>query len=163
METLHYILVILLGVLASAFFAGAETGLISLNRVRLRHEVERKNRRAIILNGFVENSERLLGTTLFGTNLANVLVGVYASMLAARVFRAGGVWVEVAAGVVASGLLLVLGEIVPKSLFRHYSHRLCMTIADVLNALAWLCAPMVSIVGFFMHVFVRLSGDKEVP
>ncbi|HTS20105.1 MAG TPA: hemolysin family protein [Verrucomicrobiae bacterium] len=163
MEILHYLLVILLGVLASAFFAGAETGLISLNRVRLRHEVERKNRRAIILNGFVENSERLLGTTLFGTNLANVLVGVYVSVLAVRLCHTQRFWVQFVAAVVASGLLLVFGEIVPKTLFRHYSHRLCMTIADVLNALAWLCAPMVSFVGFFMHVFVRLSGGKEAP
>ena len=100
--------------LASAFFAGAETGLISLNRVRLRHEVERKNRRAIILNGFVENSERLLGTTLFGTNLANVLVGVYASVLATRLFHIDNFWVEFGAAFVASGLLLVFGEIVPE-------------------------------------------------
>ena len=51
MEALNYLVIIVLGILGSAFFAGAETGLISLNRVRLRHEVERKSRRAIILNG----------------------------------------------------------------------------------------------------------------
>jgi CBS domain containing-hemolysin-like protein len=163
MEAVHYLLVILLGVLASAFFAGAETGLISLNRVRLRHEVERKNRRAIILNGFVENSERLLGTTLFGTNLANVLVGVYASVLATRLFHIDNFWVEFCAAFVASGLLLVFGEIVPKTLFRQYAHRLCMTIADALNALAWLFAPMVSFVGFVMRMIVRVSGNPETP
>jgi CBS domain containing-hemolysin-like protein len=163
MEVLRDLLLVLVGVVASAFFAGAETGLISLNRVRLRHEVERKNRRATILNGFVENSERLLGTTLFGTNLANVLVGVYASALATRLFGSGNFWVEFATAVVASALLLVLGEIVPKTLFRHYSHRLCMTIADALNAIAWLCAPMVSFVGFVMHLFVRVGGGAEAP
>jgi CBS domain containing-hemolysin-like protein len=163
MEALPYLLIIVIGVLASAFFAGAETGLISLNRVRLRHEVERKNRRAIILNGFVENSERLLGTTLFGTNLANVLVGVYASVLVTRLFRTENFWVEFAATFVASALLLVFGEIVPKTLFRHYSHRLCMTIADALNATAWLCAPMVLFVGFVMRLFVRLGGGAEAP
>ena len=163
MDALHYILIILIGVLASAFFAGAETGLISLNRVRLRHEVERKNRRAIILNGFVENSERLLGTTLFGTNLANVLVGVYASALATLVFHTDNFWVEFGAAFVASALLLVFGEIVPKTLFRHYAHRLCMAIADALNAMAWLCAPMVSLVGLLMRMFVRLSGNPEAP
>jgi CBS domain containing-hemolysin-like protein len=162
-ETLPYIFIILLGVLISAFFAGAETGLISLNRVRLRHEVERKNRRAIILNGFVENTERLLGTTLFGTNLANVLVGVYASVLAVRLFRIDNFWVEFGAAFVASALLLVFGEIVPKTLFRHYAHRLCMAIADALNAMAWLCAPMVSLVGLLMRMFVRLSGNPEAP
>ena len=163
MDAFHYLLIILSGVLASAFFAGAETGLISLNRVRLRHEVERKNRRAIILNGFVENSERLLGTTLFGTNLANVLVGVYASALATLLFRTDNFWVEFGAAFVGSGLLLVFGEIVPKSLFRHYAHRLCMTIADALNAMAWLCAPVVLFVGFIMRVIVRLGGGSDAP
>ena len=163
MEALHYLLIILLGVLVSAFFAGAETGLISLNRVRLRHEVERKNRRAIILNGFVENSERLLGTTLFGTNLANVLVGVYATVLATILFHTDNFWVGFGAALVASALLLVFGEIVPKSLFRRYAHRLCMTIADALNAMAWVCAPMVLLVGFIMRMFVRLGGAPEAP
>ncbi len=145
METLDYLIIIFLGILGSAFFAGAETGLISLNRVRLRHEVERKSRRAIILNGFVENTERLLGTTLFGTNLANVLVGVYASVLVTRLFHIDTFGLDFAATIIATAFLLVFGEIVPKSLFRHYPHRLCMSIADALNMTAWLFAPLVAV------------------
>jgi CBS domain containing-hemolysin-like protein len=163
MDALTYLVIIILGVLGSAFFAGAETGLISLNRVRLRHEVERKNRRAIILNGFVENTERLLGTTLFGTNLANVLVGVYASVLATRLFHIDSFGIDFAATIVASAFLLVIGEIIPKTLFRRYSHRLCMTMADVLNAMAWLFAPLVVLLGFVMRAIVRLGGGAEAP
>jgi len=163
MDALNYVVIIILGILGSAFFAGAETGLISLNRVRLRHEVERKNRRAIILNEFVENTERLLGTTLFGTTLANVLVGVYASILATRLFHIDNFGVDFAAAIVTSALLLVIGEIVPKTLFRHYSHRLCMTVADALNATAWLFAPFVTLLGFVMRAVVRLSGGAEAP
>ena len=156
------LVLIALGVLASAFFSGIETGLISLNRVRLRHEVERKNRRAIILNVFVENTERLLGTTLVGTNLANVLVAVLASSLATRAFGEN-TWVGLVATVVASSLLLIFGEIVPKTLFRHYAHRLCMTCADLLNAAAWLFAPVVALLGFLMRVVMRISGGAEQP
>jgi putative hemolysin len=163
METLDYLIIIFLGILGSAFFAGAETGLISLNRVRLRHEVERKSRRAIILNGFVENTERLLGTTLFGTNLANVLVGVYASVLVTRLFHIDTFGLDFAATIIATAFLLVFGEIVPKSLFRHYPHRLCMSIADVLNMTAWLFAPLVALLGLVMRAVVRLSGATESP
>ena len=163
MTTLYYLLLIVLGVLGSAFFAGAETGLISLNRVRLRHEVERKSRRAIILNGFIENTERLLGTTLLGTNLANVFVGVCASVLATHLIGVKNVWVNLAATIVASTLLLIIGEIVPKTLFRHYSHRLCMTIADALNAMAWLFAPFVAVIAFLMRAIVRVGGHAEAP
>jgi len=163
MEALDYLVIIVLGILGSAFFAGAETGLISLNRVRLRHEVERKSRRAIILNGFVENTERLLGTTLFGTNLANVLVGVCASVFAAHLFHSDNFGLDFAVTIVASGFLLVFGEIVPKSLFRHYPHRLCMSIADALNMTAWLFAPLVVLLGFVMRAVVRFSGTTESP
>lgn len=163
MEVIKDLLLIVLGVAGCAFFAGAETGLISLNRVRLRHEVERKHRRALIINGFVENTERLLGTTLLGTNLASVLVGVFASALAVLLCGRENVWIDLVATIVASALLLVIGEIVPKTIFRHYPHRLCMTIADALNATAWLFAPLVALVGFLMRALVRLSGGAEPP
>ena len=163
MSIVWLILIILVGIAGSAFFAGAETGLISLNRLRLRHEVERKNRRALIINAFVENTERLLGTTLLGTNLANVLVGVFASALAAELFRRENFWIDFGATLIASGLLLIFGEIVPKLLFRHYPHRLCMTVADVLNGAAWLFAPVVSLLGVLMRAVARVGGGRETP
>src|SRR5258706_4398264 len=163
MDVLNYVVIIILGILGSAFFAGAETGLISLNRVRLRHEVERKSRRAIILNGFVENTDRLLGTTLFGTTLANVLVGVYASILATRLFHIDNFGLDFAAMIVTSAFLLVIGEIVPKTLFRHNLHRLCRTVADALKPTAWCFAPLVALLGFVMRAIVRLSGGAQAP
>ena len=163
MENLDYILLIIFGVLGSAFFAGAETGLISLNRVRLRHEVERQHRRAIIINGFVENTERLLGTTLLGTSLSNVLVGVFTSVLAAHLTGVENFWIDLTAAIVASAFLLVIGEIVPKTVFRHYPHRLCMTTADALNATAWLFAPLVALISFLMRVVVRVGGGGAEP
>src|ERR1041385_2287538 len=92
MEIIKDLFLIIAGIAGSAFFSGTETGLISLNRVRLRHEVERKSRRALIISGFVESTERLLGTTLLGNSVANVLVGVYASALAGHLFSPDNVW-----------------------------------------------------------------------
>jgi putative hemolysin len=163
MDVLRDLVLIVVGIAGAAFFAGTETGLISLNRVRLRHEVERKGRRALILNGFVENTERLLGTTLLGNSLANVLVGVYASLLARHLFAQNNVWTNLAATLVGSSVLLVVGEIAPKSLFRLYPYRLCMLVADALNAVAWLFAPVVSLLGFAMRAIVRVSGSAEAP
>src|SRR5437867_12672719 len=123
MDCLWLAITILVGLVASAFFSGMETGLISLNRVRLRHEVERKDRRALILNRFVENTEQLLGTTLAGTNLCNVLVAVASSALAGRLIG-GGYVVELSTTLLSSAVVLVVAEMVPKLMFRHYPHRL---------------------------------------
>jgi len=131
--------------------------------VRLRHEVERKSRRALIINGFVENTERLLGTTLLGNSLANVLVGVYASLLVRELVTWDNVWANLSATLAASAILLVAGEIVPKSLFRRYPYRLCMAMADGLNAVGWLFAPVVWLLGFVMRALLRISGGSETP
>ncbi len=157
-----HIFAIVAGLLASAFFSGIETGLISLNRVRLRNEVERKNRRAMILSTFVENTERLLGTTLIGNNLGNVLVAVSVSALATHLMGSS-TWVAFGATIVASALLLVFGEITPKTLFRNYSHRLCMDVADVLNTLGWVFAPLVFLLGMLMRGIARLGSGAEQP
>ncbi|MEI6083004.1 MAG: hemolysin family protein [Verrucomicrobiota bacterium] len=160
MDILGFILVIGLSLVISAFFSGVETGLISLNRVRLRHEVERRNRRAIIISSFVENTERLLGTTLAGANLCNVTVAVASSALAMRLFG-DSFAVDLTTTLVSAAVVLVIGEIVPKLLFRHYAHRLCLTFADVLNAVAWLLAPLVWFLGVLMRLLSRLSGRGE--
>jgi putative hemolysin len=160
MDSLWLIAAMLLGLIGGAFFSGMETGLISLNRVRLRHEVERKDRRALIINRFIEDTEQLLGTTLAGTNLCNVVVAVAGSALAVRWFG-GSYLVDLTTTLVTSALVLVIAETVPKSLFRHYPHRLCITLADLLNAGAWLLAPLVTLLGLLMRLIARLSGRAD--
>jgi len=104
------------------------------------------------------------GTILLVTRLSTSSQShLYATVLATLLFHTDNFWVGFGAALGASALLLVFGEIVPKSLFRRYAHRLCMTIADALNAMAWLCAPMVLLVGFIMRMFVRLGGAPEAP
>jgi len=157
MDTLWLIVTIGTGLILSAFFSGMETGLISLNKVRLRHEVERKHRQAIIVTSFVENTDRLLGTTLAGSNLCNVVIAVASSALAMRWWGAG-LAVDVTTMLVSAAVVLVVAEIAPKLLFRQYAHRLCFTFADALNTTAWLLAPLVWFLGVLMHALAWLSG-----
>ncbi|MEI8315281.1 MAG: CNNM domain-containing protein [Verrucomicrobiota bacterium] len=156
MDTLWLIITIGAGLILSAFFSGMETGLISLNKVRLRHEVERKHRQAIIVNGFVENTDRLLGTTLAGSNLCNVVIAVASSALAVR-WWGPGFAIDLTTMLVSAVVVLVVAELTPKLLFRQYAHRLCFTFADVLNAMAWLLAPLVWFLGVLMRLLARLS------
>lgn len=154
------LLLVLFGVLGSGFFSGIETGMISLNRVRLRHEVERKQPRALILHQFLENLDHLLGTTLLGTTLTDVVAAVFAASLCAQLIGAGYV-AEIMAATIVTVLVLVFGEIVPKTIFRHYPHRLCTTLAYVLSGAAWLFAPVVAMLGVLMRFITRLSGATE--
>lgn len=159
METFGLLMFILLGLAASFFFAGIETGMVSLNRLRLRHQVERRDRRAMILAGFLEDTDRLLGTTLIGNNLANVMVAVGVSVLVARAGGRGYLIELVVTVLVALGVLIV-AEIVPKTLYRRYSFRLCESSADLLAAVAWLFAPAVVVFSWLLRRFSR--GPEEV-
>jgi putative hemolysin len=160
MDFLWLIAAIVLGLFASAFFSGMETGLISLNRVRLRHEVERKERRALVINRFVEDTEQLLGTMLAGTTLCNVLVAVLSSAMTVRWLGEGFI-INLSTTLATSAVVLVTAEIVPKLLFRHYPHRLCLMFADALNAAAWLLAPLVTVLGLLMRLIARLTGRGD--
>ena len=153
-------LLIPLGLAASAFFSGIETGLISLNRLRLYHEVEHKNRRAIILSTFLENTEKLLGTTLAGANFFNVMVAVASAMLAKRLLG-DSFAVDFSTMLISSAVVLVVAEIVPKSLFRHYPPRLCLSSADLLSTAAWFFAPLVAVLGLLMRGIARMGGRTE--
>jgi putative hemolysin len=114
MTEMLQLLAIILAMAGSAFYSGIETGVISIHRMRLRHFVRRGEPGADILEGFLENSDRLLGTTLVGTNLCNVLVSVLAASFAVRLF---GVYGESVAAVVIAIVLLIFAEYLPKAWF----------------------------------------------
>lgn len=106
---------ILVFVAASAFFSGIETGVIAANPLRLRHMVEEGVRGAKAILDFHENSDRLFGTVLVGTNLSNVGASVLAASIGVGLSPHHGEWVS---AVCITLVVLVAGEMVPKAWFR---------------------------------------------
>ncbi len=100
--------------LASAFFSGLETGVISLNKLRLQHWVRRGVRGTAILQEFVNNPDHLLGTTLVGNNLCQTTFSVLAASICIQYMGPKG---SIAAAVLSSVVLLVVGEYIPKAWF----------------------------------------------
>ena len=93
-------LFILLGllILLSGFFSSSETGLMSLNRYRLKHLAEKGNRGARLAQKLLERPDRLLGLILLGNNFVNILASAIATVLALRHFGEAGI-------AIATGLL----------------------------------------------------------
>jgi putative hemolysin len=98
------LLLILLCLIGHAFFAGIETGVISIHRLRLRHFVRKGSRNARILESFLVDFDRLLGTTLVGTNICLVIPSVAATSIAVRLGVPGGEGVASAIMTPSSGL-----------------------------------------------------------
>jgi putative hemolysin len=105
--------------MASAFYSGIETGIVSINRVRLRHQVKRRDRRALLLERFMDDPENMLSTSLVGTNLANTAFTVIGTRMMVDLMGSPRVGGAVSA-VVLTLLILVFGEYLPKAWFQSH-------------------------------------------
>lgn len=127
-----------------AFFAGIETGVISIHRVRLRHLVEHKLRRARILQNFLDHPDRLLTTVLVGENLCVVVCSISAASLATKIVP---VWGAAASSIVVTILVLIFSEYLPKAWFQSRPLERSLPFADVLQASSYVLRP----VGVVIH------------
>ncbi len=129
MMILLELLAVLLCIAGAAFYSGIETGVISIRRLRLRHRLRQGDAAAKKLAFFLEEPNRLLGTTLVGTNLCIVLASVLAASLSMQLAGPGG---QVLAGLLVSGGLLIFGEYIPKAWFRAYPYIRSAKFANLL-------------------------------
>jgi putative hemolysin len=123
----------------SWFFSGMETGLISINRLRLRHLVRHKVRGATTLQTFLQKPDLLLGTTLVGNNIVNTVLSVLAASLGVRWMGEHGAWFTSAA---LTLILLIACEYFPKAWFQSFPARRCLPFAPLLQGLSRVLYPI---------------------
>ena len=139
----------------TAFFAGVETGVISINRLRLQHLVRRQVPGAKTVRHFLTHSDLLLGTTLIGTNLLHVVSAVLAASIGQQVAGAAG---AAGAGVVLLLVMLVFCEYIPKAWFQAAPARRTLPYAGLLRAAAVLLRPL----SFLVNLAIRLLLPRRV-
>jgi putative hemolysin len=137
MITLHVLLILCFLVL-HAFFAGIETGIISINRLRLHHYLRKGSNPARILQTFVENFDRLLGTTLVGTNFCVVMNSVLAASLALETGLPGA---QATSSVLIALLVIVFCEYLPKAWFQARPFHRSKNFANALLVAEWVLRP----------------------
>ena len=143
----------------SAFFAGVETGVISINRLRLQHLVRRHVRGAQIIRHFLTHSDLLLGTTLIGTNLLHVVSAVLAASIGQHLGGAAG---AAAAGLLLLVVTLVCCEYIPKAWFQAAPARRTLPFAPLLRATAWFLRPLSFLVNHVVRWTLPRRDAKEV-
>ncbi|MFW6189929.1 MAG: CNNM domain-containing protein [Planctomycetota bacterium] len=115
-------LLMLLGLLVSAFHSGAETGFYCVNRLRLRLRSEQNRRAAGALQALVNRPQLAICTLLVGTNVGNYVTTV---LFTDELRQAGyAVRADLYSSLILPPILLVFSEILPKSLFQHHAERL---------------------------------------
>jgi len=152
---------LVLCILCSAFFAGAETALMSLNRYRLRHLARHKGHHgAQRASRLLERPDRLLGLILLGNLLVNNLAASIATIIALRLF--GEAWIAIAVGVVTL-LTLIFSEVAPKTFAALHPEQVAFPASWVLEPLGKIVFPVVAAVNLIANGILRLFGQKPGP
>lgn len=158
MENLHPgflvgLLVFLL--LCSAFFSSSETGMLSLNRYRLRHQAKDGHRGAKRASALLARPDRLLGTILVGNNFVNILASSIATVLAIKL------WGEAGIAIATVGLtifLLIFGEITPKTLAALRPEMVAYPVSLPLLLLQKVLYPLVALLNWISNGLLKLLG-----
>lgn len=150
---------ILLAVLIflSGFFSASETALMSLSKIRIRHMVDEKVKGAELVSSLVENPSRLLGAILVGNNVVNIGASALATSLSIKYFGSKGV--GIATGVMTI-LVLIFGEITPKSLAIQNAEKISLKIAKVIALITVILRPAVAVLMFVTNIIIKLFGGK---
>lgn len=126
--------------LISFIFAGVEAGLLSINPVRLSHNVRKKSPGAVRLQALMRHPQRLLITVLLVTNLLKIC----ALLLITELLRDTlGDWSYIVAFFIAIPVFVVLIEMLPKSLFRRFPYRLLASLSELLRIVYWVLSPVI--------------------
>ena len=131
---------------------------MSLSKIRLIHMVEEKIKGASTISELREDPSRLLGTILLGNNLVNIGASSIATVLAIEYFGDSGV--GIATGVMTM-LVLVFGEITPKSLAAQKSEKISLLVARPISILAYFLSPIVVVFSHIASIILRLFGCRS--
>ncbi len=132
------------------YFSGTETAFISVNRVRIELWRRQKNRTAEIIAEFLRKPENFIYTTLVGNNLANVAFASYATLYLHRYMDEKLTWLLI------TGITILFGEIIPKTLFRSLADWIIRKVAYLLKFFYYLFRPIIWIVSFLSGLILKL-------
>lgn len=137
----------------SAFFSCSETALTTVNRIRIRTLIEEGNKKAITLGKVIENPGKMLGAILIGNNIVNISSSSLATVLAIEIL--GDTGAGVATGIITL-LVLIFGEITPKTLATLNAEKIALFVAGIIYGLMWILTPAIFVVNKLSHIVLRL-------
>lgn len=159
MDPVIAISVMLFFLLLKGFFSGSEIALVSSDKIKLRHLEKQGNRGAGLALSQLQHPDVILSTTLVGTNLSTVVITTVGVLLMIGYTGASG---EYYALLILTPILLILGEIVPKSVYQHRADVLTPIIIYPLRWMSLLFYPLVFIFSRIARLGARLVGAGKV-
>lgn len=155
MTVVLLVLLVLFLLMLKGFFSGSEIALVNSDKIKLTAKANMGNRGARAALDFYKTPDTMLGTTLVGTNVATVAVTTLLTIVCIRIFGESG---DLLSYLILTPLLLILGEIVPKSIFQQKSDQIVSYAIYPLRVFSWVFYPVVFIFSRIARLFARLMG-----
>lgn len=156
-SSMWQLLVLVVFLCLSALFSASETALMSLSKIRVRHMLEEKVKGAELVHRLTQNPGKLLGAILVGNNVVNIGASALATSLAIGFF--GDTGVGIATGIMTL-LVLIFGEITPKSLAAANSERIALKVAKIITIITKVLNPIIVVLTTITNFIISILGGK---
>lgn len=142
-------------ILFSGFFSGAESALMSVSKVKIRHAMQEGDERATRVDLLLKNPSKLLTTILVGNNVVNIAGSAIATTLALKLFGAHGPWIATA---VMTFVVLIFGEIAPKTFATQNAEKIAYFASPFLLFLSSIFKPLIKILVRITNLVIKVAG-----
>ena len=162
MSTTTCIIIMAVCLMLSAYFSATETAFSSANTTRLRTLAEKGSSNAALALKLLEQYDRLLSTILIGNNIVNIATASIGTVLFVKHYGDAGATIST---VVVTVVVLIFGEISPKSIAKDCAENWAMTAAPFLRCLIWLLMPLNALFSLWKKLLARmfhLDGDNKM-
>ena len=156
------IIALIVLIVLSAYFSATETAFSSLSRIRLKTLADNGNKRAKLAYKLVDNYDELISSVLVGNNIVNISASSLATVLFIKAFGDNGPTVSTIAMTI---IVLIFGEVTPKSISKEAPEAFAMFSAPIINVLIYVFKPInVCLVGIkkLVKKFVKVSNDRTI-
>ena len=158
MNVAPYLIAMLICVVFSAYFSATETAFLAINKTRLRTLVEKGNRRAEMVLKLSDDYDRLISTILIGNNIVNIALASLGTVLFVHLYGDVGATVSTA---VITVVVLIFGEVTPKSIAKDFPERFAMFSSPLIKALIWLFTPFNFLFSLWKKLMSKLFKQSD--
>ncbi|MCR5546467.1 MAG: hemolysin family protein, partial [Lachnospiraceae bacterium] len=157
-ESILQLLFLILLLVLSAFFSSAETALTTVSEVRIKTMAQEGNKKAETVIKIISDSPKMLSAILIGNNIVNLSASSLATTLAVKIL--GNYGAGIATGVLTF-LILIFGEITPKTMAKLKAEEMSLKYGVVIWRLMWLLTPIIYVVNFLAGGLMRAMGISK--
>jgi putative hemolysin len=154
-ELLLWIFLILICIFCEGFFSGTETAMVSVDRARIKALAEQGAKKQVLVESVLRTPEKFFSTTLLGTNMFEVLSGAIATLLIINYLGEQYKYITI---LIMTPFILILGEIVPKTVYRYHAEEITPYLVYPLKVLSILFYPFVIVLTWLTTLFMMLFG-----